>query len=285
MDIWIDCRKVRSVGHSQITADTSGRIIGYRGEIGVPDEQVGDDAQVLELVVKPQGTSVQFASVLLVNDDPDLLLTLGMVLENAGYTVTTAADATHAFRLAAETDFHVAVVDYRLYDSSMDGLELIACLHDANPLSVPLLMTDHDKGEVGFRAAQLGAFGYLANPFSNKVLLDAVRAALYERLRRERMRGRLHIGGPTTGLVIDLAARTVTVAGELVSLSAQEFDLLAHLARHPRRAVSYDELWRKVWDYDGTPDRGVIQRAMSRLREKLGGEWIVCIRGQGYRLG
>jgi DNA-binding response OmpR family regulator len=228
--------------------------------------------------------AIPSASVLLVDDDPDVLLTLGMVLENAGYTVATAADAAHALHLAAETDFHVAVVGYRLHGSSMYGLQLITRLHDANPLTVSLLITAHDKCEVGFRAAQVGAFGYLAKPFSNKALLDAVRAALDERLRRERMRHRLHVGDPSTGLVIDLAARTVTVAGELVSISCLEFDLLAHLARHPRRAVSYDELWRKVWDYDGPPDKGVIQRAVSRLREKLGGEWIVCVRRRGYRL-
>jgi len=197
---------------------------------------------------------------------------------------TTAADAAHALHLADETDFHVAVVDYRLYGSSMNGLQLITRLHDANPFTIPLLMTDHDKGQVGFRAAQVGAFGYLTKPFSDKALLDAVRAALDERLRRERMRDRLHVGGPTTGLVIDLTVHTVTVAGELVFLSPLEFDLLAHLARHPRRVVSYDELWRKVWDYDGPLDKGVIQRAMSRLREKLDGEWIVCGRRQGYRL-
>jgi len=228
--------------------------------------------------------TVPLASILLVDDDPDVLLTLGMVLEKAGYTVTTAADAAQALRLAARTDFHVAVVDYRLHGSSMDGLELIACLHDANPLTVSLLMTVHDKGEVGFRAAQVGAFGCLTKPFSHKALLKAVRAALDERLRRERMRDRLHVGGPTTGLVIELAARTITVAGEPVSLSAQEFDLLACLARHPHRVVSYDELWREVWGCHGPPDKGVIQRAMSRMREKLGGEWIVCVRRRGYRL-
>ena len=228
--------------------------------------------------------TIPFASILLVDDDPDLLLTLRIALENAGCTVTTATDAAHALRLSAGTDFHVAVVGYRLYGSSMNGLELITCLHDANPFTVPLLMTDHDKGEVGFRAAQLGASGYLAKPFANKALLEAVRAALDERLRRERMRDRLHVGGPSTGLVIELAARTVTVAGEPVSLSAQQFDLLAHLARHPRRAVGYDELWRKVWGYDGPLGKRVIQRAMSRLREKLGSEWIVCVRRRGYRL-
>jgi len=98
------------------------------------------------------------------------------------------------------------------------------------------------------------------------------------------MRDRLRVDGPLTGLVIDLAARTVTVAGEPVSLSCLDFDLLTHLARHPRCVVSYDELWRKVWDYDGPPDKGVIHKALSRLREKIGQDRIVCVRGRGYLL-
>jgi DNA-binding NtrC family response regulator len=142
--------------------------------------------------------TVPLASVLLVDDGPDVLLTLDMVLEKAGYTVTTATDAAHALHLAAENDFHVAVVGYRLHGSSMHGLQLITRLHDANPFTVPLLITDHDKGEVGFRAAQVGAFSYLTKPFSDKALLDAVRAALDEHLRREQMRDRLHVGAPST---------------------------------------------------------------------------------------
>jgi len=81
---------------------------------------------------------------------------------------TTAADAAHALHLAAGNDFHVAVVGYRLCGSSMNGLQLITRLHDANPFTVPLLMTDHDKGEVGFRVARLGAFGYLTKPFGRR---------------------------------------------------------------------------------------------------------------------
>ncbi len=60
------------------------------------------------------------------------------------------------------------MVGYRLHGSSMNGLELITRLHDANPLTVSLLMTDHDKGEVGFRAARVGAFGYLTKPFGRR---------------------------------------------------------------------------------------------------------------------
>jgi len=219
-------------------------------------------------------------SILLVDDDLDLVLTLGMVLESAGYAVATAADAAQALHLAARTDFHVALVDYRLRGSSVNGLELIARLHEANPLTVSLLMTAHDEGEVGFQAAQAGAFAYLAKPLSHQALLDAVRAALEERLRREGTGDCLHVGD----LVIELALRSVIVAGEPVFLGPLEFDLLACLARHSRRVVGYDELWREVWGYHGPPDRGVIQRAMSRLRQKLGGEWIICVRGRGYRL-
>jgi DNA-binding response OmpR family regulator len=220
------------------------------------------------------------APILLVDDEPNLLLIHSTALEEAGFVVATAQDASLALRLVAETDFHVALVDYRLPDSVIDGLELIARLHDAHPLTVVVLMTAYDQGTVGFRAAQAGAFDYLFKPFTGEALLATVRGALVERRRRERMRGRLYVGD----LVVDLATRQVTVAGEPVALTDQDFDLLAYLASHARQTVSYDELWKRVWEYDSPPDRGVIHKAISRLREKVGEEQITCSRKKGYCL-
>lgn len=224
--------------------------------------------------------AISRAPILLVDDEPDVLETLGMVLERAGYAVATAGDAAHALRLADETDFYLALVDYRLIGSPMDGLELIARLYDVNPRTVCLLITVYNKGAVGFRAAQAGAFDYLVKPFSNQALLAAVRAALAERLRRERMRDRLRIGD----LLMDVAARRVVIGTEEVSLSKQEFDLLVYLVNHTDRVVNYEELWKMVWRYDSPLDKGTIQKAVSRLRKKVGGERVVCVRGEGYRL-
>jgi two-component system response regulator MtrA len=203
-----------------------------------------------------------------------------MVLERAGYTVSTTGDAAHALRLADETDFHVALVDYLLVGSPIDGLELIARLYDVNPQTVCLLITVYNKGAIGFRAAQAGAFNYLAKPFSNQALLAAVRAALAERLRRERMRDRLRIGD----LLVDVAAHRVVIGAKEVSLSRQEFDLLVYLANHADRVVTYEELWKMVWRYNSPADKGVIHKAVSRLREKVSGKRVVSVRGEGYRL-
>jgi DNA-binding NtrC family response regulator len=147
--------------------------------------------------------------ILLVDDEPDVLQTLSMVLENADYAVATAASAAHALRLAVGADFPVAVVDYYLIGSMMNGLELIARLHDVNPLTVCLLMTIYDKGAVGFQAAQAGAFDYLAKPFSTKLLSTAVRTAVDEYRHREQTRERLYVGD----LMVDIAARRITVVG------------------------------------------------------------------------
>lgn len=223
---------------------------------------------------------ISAAPVLLVDDESDVLLVQGMALEKAGYVVATARDAPLALCLVAETDFHVALVDYYLAGSRMDGLELIARLHNAHPLTVSVLMTAYDQGVVGFRASQAGAFDYLVKPFSGRALLAAVRDALAERRRRERMRDRLHVDD----LTVDLAARQVTVARESVSLSDQEFDLLAYLVSHPCRVVDHDELWVAVWGYNSRPDKSLIRKAISRLRKKLGQGWIVSVRRRGYRL-
>lgn len=218
--------------------------------------------------------------ILLVDDNPDMLLTLCMFLEHAGYTVASATDADQALQLTTGNDFHVAVVDYHLEGSRIDGSKLIAQLGQINPFTVCLLMTVYNRGEIGFQAKEAGAFNYLAKPFPNEVLSKAIQAALVERFRRERMHGCLHVGD----IVVGLASRHVIVAGVSVSLTCQEFDLLVYMVSHPCRTVSYDELWKWVWDNDGPVDRKLIQRATNRLREKIGRDRIVCVRGKGYLL-
>jgi DNA-binding response OmpR family regulator len=218
--------------------------------------------------------------ILLVDDEPHVLQTLGIVLEDAGYDAVRAANAAHALRLSAETGPHVAVVDYGLSGSARDSLELIGRLNERDPLMVCLLMTVYDKGAIGFRANQEGAFTCLVKPFSNTVLLDAVRAALDERRRRKGTRGCLHIGD----MVIDLVNHRVTVIGQPISLSGHEIDLLACMARHPGRMASYDQLWKEVWGYTSPPNMTVIRKAISRLREKIGKDRIVARWGKGYRL-
>ena len=224
--------------------------------------------------------SVSSVPVLLVDDEPDVLLTQSMVLREIGYVVVTAAEAAQALRLAARIDFHVALVDYRLAGSPMDGLELIARLRHAHPLTVSLLMTVYNKGAIGFRASQAGAFDFLAKPFSTKALLATVHTALAERRRRERTCDHLTIGD----LVVNKAIRRVDIAGEPVSLSDQEFDLLTYLVTHSYRIVGYKELWEMVWGYNSLPDKRVIHKAISRLREKAGKKRIACVRKKGYRL-
>lgn len=84
--------------------------------------------------------------------------------------------------------------------------------------------------------------------------------------------------------IVDLREGCVIPRGETVPLTALEERLLVCVARCRGQVVSYKDVWHTVWGYDGPPDRMVIQKAASRLRERLGEEWIVAVRGRGYRL-
>jgi DNA-binding response OmpR family regulator len=218
--------------------------------------------------------------ILLVDDNLDTLSKLDMILERAGYTVATVACASQALCLAAEVDFHVAVVDYCPDCSVMDGLQLISRLNVVYPLIVCLLMTAHNNLAIGFRASKAGAFNCLIKPFSHQVLLDQVCEALIERRRRERVCGQLQAGV----LVMDLVARRVTMAGKPIMLSELEFNLLTYLASHSSRVVDYEEMWHQVWDYRGPPAKNTIYQTVRRVRKKLGEGWIVCVRRSGYCL-
>ena len=218
--------------------------------------------------------------VLLVDDDPEILQAFGMLLERRGYAVTPAATAGQALQLATGTDFSVALVDYCLPGSEIDGIELIAHLRKTRPLTVSLLVTVYNHNQIGFRASQAGAFDCLNKPLPRDTLLPVVRAALNERARREQRRALLVVGD----IEIDRIARTVTVAGEPVSFSSQELALLLYLAERYNCVVSYDELWKNVWGYTGPADRHLIRKAINRLRNKIGRQRIISVRTKGYRL-
>jgi DNA-binding response OmpR family regulator len=132
---------------------------------------------------------------------------------------------------------------------------------------------------------ELGADDYVTKPFSPRELAVRVRAVL----RRS--------GGVTArpyryefgDVVVDGVSREVTKGGEVVSLTAKEFDLLAFLAAHPRQVFSRDQLMDRVWDYSAAIDTGTVTVHVRRLREKIESDpsqpqHLQTIWGVGYRL-
>ncbi len=223
--------------------------------------------------------------ILIVEDDPSILRGLDLNLAMEGYKVRTAADGEEGLRIARTERPDLLIVDVML--PRLGGLELIRELRKEDP-DMPILILSA-KGQEADKVAglALGADDYVVKPFGLKELLARIGAAL----RRRRATGAT---GPARqlkrfGMVeIDLGERRVTVGGEVATLTAREFDLLAFFVAHPGRVYSREQLTRAVWGslYIGT--ERTVDNFVARLRAHIGDDaekprWLETVRGVGYR--
>jgi DNA-binding response OmpR family regulator len=212
--------------------------------------------------------------ILIADDNVDLGKILSDRLAYQGYETIVATDGQEALTLAAVHPLALALVDVWMPGPS--GMQLVTQLKELQPNLEVIIITAYGSIEDAAEAVRQGAFHYLTKPFKVKLLQATVEEALAAR----RARARIQVGEWT----VDLLEERVSSIGSPVTLTSLEERLLICLARWRGQVVGYGELWRKGWGYDSRPDRVLIQRSISRLREKLGKEWIVTIRGRGYCL-
>lgn len=222
--------------------------------------------------------------VLVVEDDPSIAIGLRINLESEGYVVHVAEDGDAGLSLARSLDPDLIVLDVML--PKRNGLEV---LHDlrVEGRTMPIIILSAKAGEMDKVAGlELGAEDYVAKPFSLAELLARVRAALrrgHPMPAPERRRG-IVFGE----VEVDVAGRNVKRAGEIVDMTAREFDVLVCLMTEKGRVLSRDDIFRRVWGpkHHGTPR--TVDNFIQQLRAKLEVDpqepaHIQTVRGVGYR--
>jgi two-component system response regulator MprA len=224
------------------------------------------------------------STLLVVDDDPNLLRMLRRGLSLAGYTVQAVEDGQTALRLAAESEPDLVVLDVMLPEP-LDGLEVARRLRAAGS-EVPIIMlTARDQLADKVAGFQSGADDYLPKPFAFEELLARVGALL----RRSSKRAQADPAPLRyADLVLDPATREAWRGGQKLDLTMREFDLLAFLLRHPRQVLTRDQIFSGVWGSDYLGSSNVIDANISYVRDKLeaGGRprLIQTVRGVGYAL-
>lgn len=229
---------------------------------------------------------MQGRRVLVVEDDPSIAIGLRINLESEGYEVYLAEDGERGLDLARTVEPDLIVLDVML--PKRNGLEVLHDLRNEGR-TMPIIILSAKSAEMDKVAGlELGAEDYVAKPFSLAELLARVRGALRRgaaaAASHDAARAKISFGD----VEVDVAARTIKRAGIAVDVTATEFDVLMCLVGERGKALSREDIFRRVWgpNHHGTPR--TVDNFIQQLRAKLEPDpqdpvFIQTVRGVGYR--
>jgi two-component system OmpR family response regulator len=224
----------------------------------------------------------QPVTVLVVDDEAVLAEMVSMALRYEGWNITTAGDGSTAIAAARHERPDVVVLDVMLPD--MSGLDVLHKLREENPTLPVLLLTAKDAVEDRIAGLTAGGDDYVTKPFSIEEVVLRLRALLRRTGVTTVDSGAQLVVGD---LVLDEDSHEVTRAGEAISLTSTEFELLRFMMRNSKRVLSKAQILDRVWSYDFGGRSNIVELYISYLRKKIdsGREPMIhTLRGAGYVL-
>jgi DNA-binding response OmpR family regulator len=236
---------------------------------------------------------------LIVDDEEGIRLFISGELKQSGYEVQEANSAENALLILEREQFDVILLDLRM--TGMSGTRVMGQIKQTWPETQIIILTAFATVDSAIEAVRQNAFDYLRKPCDIEVIMQTIERALeekqalaQERLWREQIQAVTESSGPLAGaelihtgqLVLDRGARRVTVAGRPVALTPTEYELLSLLAFSLGQPVSLETLIRQGLGYNPQEvnNQDTIRVYISRLRRKLGADYILIARTGGYLL-
>jgi len=221
--------------------------------------------------------------IVVVEDEPNISEVVSLYLKRADYVVTCFSDGIAAMNALAEQLPDLIILDVML--PGIDGFTLMRKLRDHSDVPIILLTSRREESD-RIAGLELGADDYVVKPFSPQELVSRVRAVL----RRTRSSVEVISKEILTfhDLLINPQTREITLRGQNIILTAKEFDLLHHLALHPRQVFTRDQLLENIWGYYDYIDPSTVTVHLRRLREKIENDpakpvHLVTVWGIGYK--
>ncbi len=222
--------------------------------------------------------------VLVVEDEENIRMLVGALLENEGYKVIVAEDFATAKTMYSSYIPDLIILDLGLPDA--DGSQLITFVRESSAVPVIILSARSEESEK-VAALDIGANDYITKPFGSAELLARVRAAL----RNNRQSGDNALNGKFTlkQLVIDYGARRIFIKGKEIKLTQTEYNIVAFLSEHCGKVMTYSAIIKAIWGYPDEGSTKKLQVNMANIRKKFGaipGEknYIINELGVGYRM-
>ncbi|HET8663475.1 MAG TPA: response regulator transcription factor [Nocardioides sp.] len=230
-------------------------------------------------LTRPDGSPLR---VLVVDDEVNIAELVGMALRYEGFDVSVAHTGAKAVSTARSVAPDVVVLDMMLPD--FDGLEVLRRMRSTDPDVPVVFLTARDAVEDRIAGLTAGGDDYVTKPFSLEELVARLRGLLRRTGARRAEEGSVLVVGD---LELDEDSHEVRRAGEEITLTATEFELLRFLMRNPKRVMSKAQILDRVWNYDFGGQANVVELYISYLRKKIdaGREPMIhTMRGAGYVL-
>jgi two-component system, OmpR family, alkaline phosphatase synthesis response regulator PhoP len=218
-------------------------------------------------------------TILLVDDEPDILDFMGYNLRKEGYHIVTAQDGYEALSMAGEYKPHLVILDVMM--PGMDGIETCEKLKEIPGLSGTIIafLTARNEDYSQLAGFGAGADDYIAKPIKPSLLISRVKALL----RRYRSEPESKAMESSDGLRIDRERYVVWRNNEKVELPRKEFELLNLLVSKPQKVFTREDIFLSVWGSEVIVGERTIDVHIRKLREKIGEGYIQTVKGVGYK--
>jgi len=215
--------------------------------------------------------------ILVIEDERKIASFIKRGLREEGYIVDIALDGDEGYRLTAENEYALIILDIML--PKKDGITLCRQLRQDGIESPVLMLTAKDSVQDKVKGLDSGADDYLTKPFAFEELLARIRALLRKGVQRS---ARLQVGD----LVLDTAAHKATRSGREIVLTMKEYALLAYLMRNAATVVTRTMIAENIWEIDFDTGTNIIDVYINYLRNKIDSghekKLIQTVRGRGY---
>jgi DNA-binding response OmpR family regulator len=220
--------------------------------------------------------------ILIVEDEPDMVLGLKDNFEFEGYEVNTATDGQSGLERARAFKPDLIILDVML--PRLSGLEVCKTLRSEGWEGPILMLTARGQEIDKVVGLELGADDYVTKPFSIRGLLARVRAVLRRTEGKKKRLARYRFAD----VDLDFEAYKATRAGDVLDLSPREFELLRYLIERKGETVTREQLLEDVWGYESYPSTRTVDTHIAKLRGKIGDSgseprFILTIHGMGYK--
>ncbi len=224
-------------------------------------------------------------SILLVDDEPDILEFLSYNLKKEGFKVYTAQNGKDAIRVAKDAKPHLILLDVMMPE--MDGIETCEIIRQTKELrpTIVAFLTARSEDYSQIAGFDAGADDYITKPIKPKLLISRVKALLKRVQPEARNSGKSEsdLVVKYGNLVIDKEKYLVIVGDEKKNLPRKEFELLVLLTSKPEKVFTREEIYQNIWGDDIIVGDRTIDVHIRKLREKIGGNHVQTVKGVGYK--